>query len=63
LIPLEEEEDASRVLDVQFGEEIVILGENQPVVFAGVPRNRVVLTAEPELGDLTEAFDVVAEFS
>ena len=41
LVPLKE--DTCRVLDVQFGEEVVVLREDQTVVTAGVPSDRSVV--------------------
>jgi hypothetical protein len=48
--------------DIVFGEKIVILREDQPVVIAGVADDRRVGRPSSEFGGVVETFDVVAEF-
>ncbi len=61
LVPLKE--DARGVLDTQFGEKIVVLREDQSIVFAGVPGDRLVLGTDSEFCDVLEAFDGAHLFS
>ena len=56
------EENASSILHIQLGKEVVILSENKTVCLASVRSDRFVVSAEAEFFDISDPFDIVMEF-
>ena len=56
------EENASSILNIQLGEEVVVLSENEAVCLASVRSDRSVASAKAEFFDISDPFDIVTEF-
>jgi hypothetical protein len=55
-------ENAGSIPNIQLGEEVVILRENEAVCLASVRSDRSIVSPEAEFFDIADPFDIVTEF-